>query len=169
MLELLKVILGSIIILGGIGYVGNDCTLPDLSYEEEIVEEVAPIEEPIEPIELTTLQKVYVEVEGKSLEESKAILNEYGIQFTEEKTLSVVGHEIEYYLYAETETDIVEVYDGGGAEYTLKDGKIHDNIVIWPSYSMSNYVGWPGNEGWYKYEGSTREEQMIYLNEMETK
>ena len=40
MLELLKVVLGSIIILGTIGYVGNDCTLPDLSYEEQIVEEV---------------------------------------------------------------------------------------------------------------------------------
>ena len=99
MLELLKVSVVGMSILFGIAFVGNGCTLPDLSYEEEIVEEVEEvpiIEEPIEPIELTTLQKVYVEVEGKSLEESKAILSGYGIQFTEEKTLSYVGHEIEY-------------------------------------------------------------------------
>ena len=34
MLELVKVVIGSIIILGSIGYVGNDCTLPDLSTQE---------------------------------------------------------------------------------------------------------------------------------------
>ena len=158
MLELLKVSVVGMSILFGIAFVGNDCTLPDLSYEEEIVEEVPVIEE---PIELTTLQKVYVEVEGKSLEESKAILNGYGIQFTE--------CELTHWLYAETEIDMIEIYGAGGARYILKDGKVHDNIMVEPDSSMDYRVGWAGNEGWYKYEGNTREEQMLYLNEMETK
>ena len=40
MLELLKVSVVGMSILFGIAFVGNDCTLPDLSYEEEVVEEV---------------------------------------------------------------------------------------------------------------------------------
>lgn len=85
MLELLKVVLGSIVILGSIGYVGNDCTLPNLSYEEEIVEEVV---EPTEPVveqkdeDIVYLEEIEAQLEGMNAIEIQQYLEKHNIEYS---------------------------------------------------------------------------------------
>lgn len=138
--------------------------------EQEVIakqESIARAEE-----ELTTIQKLYIEMEGKAPVECKAILVEYGIQFEEAECPK---NNAECEVLPCCNVDIcLRVEDGdeelqigyGKIAYNRFGGKYHDRVRIWTEYDMSN-IGWPGTPGWERYKGNSHKDQMIYLNRME--
>lgn len=138
--------------------------------EQEIIareESIARAEE-----ELTTIQKLYIEMEGKAPVECKAILNEYGIQFEEaECPKNNVECEVSPCCHVDiclrVEDDDEELHIGyKGISYNRFGGSYHDRVHIWTEYDMFD-IGWPGTPGYERYEGNSHKDQMIYLNRME--
>lgn len=114
MLELLKVVLGSIIILGGIGYVGNDCALPDLSYEEEVVEEV------VEEVDYDKeyLKALYDELDGLNEIDDGIEIEEYLKANNIQYTAKDVNADLDRYIRIERGEWVIEVLfnkDSGSA------------------------------------------------------
>ena len=116
--------------------------------------------------ELTTIQKLYIEIEGKTPVECKAILTEYGIQFKEaecpknnaECEVSPCYH-VDICLRVEDSDEKLQI---GYKQIAYKRGYTY----ITTDYDMSR-VGHPGNPGWERYKGNSHKDQMIYLNRME--